>query len=308
MNLSTYIAAGLLSAPARRVGRRSHAAGSRCGFTLIEMLVTIAIIAVLIAMLGPGVMSAREAARQTQCRANLMQLSLAAQNYHDVYLSLPPGTTGVSSPVEVDANESQFAWTTYLLEFLDRPTISKAMNRTGSIYAVENDELHGLRIPTFRCPSAVGKSSINYVGLQHHESQPITGDDSGLFFLNSYVRWTDVDDGRAVTMMFAETAVATPVSWATGTRATLRYAVLGDPAQEIPSGVSAEAVRAADGPVILSKAALDLVETASLSSHHPSGVVAAMADGRVRFIGDSIDHKLLRQSANRSDAAPLVEF
>jgi len=57
----------------------------RSGFTLVEMLVVMAIIVVLVALLLPAILKAREVSRSMQCKSNLRQLYLGLQQYHDLY-------------------------------------------------------------------------------------------------------------------------------------------------------------------------------------------------------------------------------
>ena len=65
----------------------------RRGITLIEILVIIAIIAILYAFLLPQVQSARNAARRAQCTNDLKQHALAMANYMDVFDGFPAGIT-----------------------------------------------------------------------------------------------------------------------------------------------------------------------------------------------------------------------
>jgi len=62
---------------------------SKRGFTLVELLVVIAIIGTLIAMLLPAVNAARESARNSSCKNNMRQLSLALVNMDSQGRALP---------------------------------------------------------------------------------------------------------------------------------------------------------------------------------------------------------------------------
>jgi len=68
---------------------------TRCGFTLVELLVVITIIGMLMALLLPAVNSARESARRGVCLNNLKQLVTAAQSYGARHHGELPGYVNV---------------------------------------------------------------------------------------------------------------------------------------------------------------------------------------------------------------------
>lgn len=72
-----------------------------------------AVALLIVALLVPAILKAREAARRTQSRNNLKQIGLALHNYHDTQNVFPPG--GVFNEDGVAFHD----WTTFLRPYLD---------------------------------------------------------------------------------------------------------------------------------------------------------------------------------------------
>lgn len=102
-----------------RVCRRRRA------FTLVELMATIAIIGVVIALLLPAVQTARESARRTQCMGNLKQIGVGLHLYARAYGdAFPPGTVApwvsVNNASGIPYTFGHGSTTMYLLPFIEQ--------------------------------------------------------------------------------------------------------------------------------------------------------------------------------------------
>ena len=144
------------------------------GFTLIELLVVIAIIAILIALLLPAVQQAREAARRTQCRNNLKQLTLALHNYHDVFNQLPPGAICADPIVTTDPTTSNnrcqgafrnkwwgATWAVMLLPYFDQANLFNIYDTSLPSGVAPNPQVTSEELTVMKCPSDVQAPPAN---------------------------------------------------------------------------------------------------------------------------------------------------
>ena len=127
---------------------------SKSAFTLVEMLVVIAIIVVLMALLLPAVQASREAMRRAQCGNNLRQYGIALTSYEGTWHMLPPG--GVDN-----FGSPQIGWQVRILPQMDQGTIfekidMKAAAAWDTLIPTSdspNRRAREIQVPYARCPT-----------------------------------------------------------------------------------------------------------------------------------------------------------
>lgn len=159
------------------------------GFTLIELIVVLAIIGVLIGLIAPAVQMARESARNTQCKNNLRQLGVALHNHHSQFGHLPKD------------GENDWGLGVFLLPQLEQSALAGKLNpqttkRDAS--SAEQIKLTGTILPVFECPSFNGEPLISSGAARANAFG-----NSAIF--KRRTEWTDIYDGESQTIALGET-------------------------------------------------------------------------------------------------------
>jgi prepilin-type N-terminal cleavage/methylation domain-containing protein len=294
---------------------RVSARSSHRGFTLIELLVVIAIIAILIALLLPAVQQAREAARRSSCKNNLMQLSLALLGHDMQYQHLPSGTINEAGPIRSEPIGNHASWIVQILPHIDQANAFKQYDSSVEVYDPKNAKVRALTISVLNCPSSPATAATGgivgqttYAGCYHDSEVPIDVNNNGVLFLNSKIRFEDVTDGVSNTVFIGEKfADATSLGWMSGTRATLRNTGSINLNQPVQFGGPPPISVPPDGDEP-GQAQNPLLQVGGFGSHHVGGCHFALGDGSVRFISENITAAILMHLGNRADGQLMGEF
>jgi prepilin-type N-terminal cleavage/methylation domain-containing protein/prepilin-type processing-associated H-X9-DG protein len=191
---------------------------SKNGFSLLELLIVIALIGVLIGLLMPAVQRAREMAARASCMDNLRQIGIALTHYHDSQGSFPPDALEIDIPQQaaVPDGKADLSWQVLILPFIEQDAILKA-----TMNAYQNDliDYHNpphtaltAVIPMYACPSdprlhdpvtdvnGVTSTLTSYIGVAGGAVR------DGVFGVKTGCRMADITDGLSNTLLVGERA------------------------------------------------------------------------------------------------------
>jgi prepilin-type processing-associated H-X9-DG protein len=300
---------------------------------LIELLVVVAIIAVLVGLLLPAVQKVREAANRIKCENNLKQIGLAFHNYHDAQGSLPSNVR----PSAVSA--VRVRWTTFLLPYYEQDNLRRNYDLTKNWSDSANLPITSQEIKLLECPSSPNPERLDgapetnwvpavaisdYAGLYGIDPRLVTlgladkiGD--GIVSKTKAVKIADIPDGLSNTLYITESA-GKPNLWQAGKKiadATATDRVNGGawsrPGTEIPFLTGSSP----DGTTLPGPCAINCTNGEDIQGQYPhpyygvdgsgqvygfhsGGVNALFADGSVHFINQAINIRVFAQLVTRN--------
>jgi type II secretory pathway pseudopilin PulG len=179
-------------------------------FTVIEVLLVIAIMAVLIGITLPAIHRVRDVGYRTRCASQLRQLGVAAHGHHAEHARFPTGCGGSGSP------QPYVSWITQLLPYLEGAAL---WQQAQEAYARDKNPFNNPPhtaidkvLPVLNCP-ADGRTLqaqmtkfgypvafTGYLGV----SGDRPGEDTGMLYYKSKVQTRDVTDGCSNTIIAGE--------------------------------------------------------------------------------------------------------
>lgn len=287
----------------------------RSAFTLVELLTTMAIIGILVALLLPAVQWARAAARLTSCRNNLKQIGLAIHAYQLFQEFYPPSSTTFVENGVWSANATSYplhSWASLILPELEQTNLRGLVNYNVSSLDAANRTAAAVQVPVFRCPSYTGPrfsqepryvqlspdyATRNYVALGATTIDSLWKAPDGVIYHQARLGPKDLTDGLSHTLLIAETREPDAAVWIDGSTASISALIydpnsptFSDPIVSLnytpyyPSG--GQGIDCLWGP----------------SSEHVGGATHLLADGSVRYLQDTVDVMVYTALTTRAGA------
>ena len=258
---------------------------ARRGFTLVELLVVIAVIGILIGLLLPAVQMAREAARRASCLNNLRQLGIGLHNYHDALRAFPPGGIEPRSPL--NPRGRQLAWSVFLLPFIEQQPLFERIDTGRAFDASENAVAAAKILSIYICPSVPegkqlqsGRGPCRYGGIY---GERITGPNSppkGVMLYDRAISIADIRDGTSNTLMISEDCDFADGQWING------------------RNVFDQAFAINQAPTFEN----------DIRSKHPGGANGLFCDGSVRFLTETMELRTLAAICTRNRGEVVETF
>ncbi|MEN6497123.1 MAG: DUF1559 domain-containing protein [Thermoguttaceae bacterium] len=254
---------------------------NRSGFTLVECLVVIIIVAMLVGLLLPAIEYSHEPSRRTQCMNNQRELALALLQYEVSHRKFP----GYVNRIAKDAQGNQIlaSWVVPLFPYLDRNDLWKEWlkgntQRTYLQMMICSRDLPR-RVKSEDTPLSYvvncgrpGDKDTAAEGVFHNhdvDADPVL---VSLDYLSKH-------DGETYTLLISENIQAG--LWTDTTEANVGMVWLEKPE---PCSRINQCLDAGDRP--------QDIQYVRPSSHHGSGVVVSFCDGHQEFLRDDIDYQV----------------
>ena len=261
----------------------------RCrGWTLVELLVVVAITGILLVLLLPALHAARSAARRTHCTNNLRQIGLGLHSYHSGHATFPAGCA--------ERFGRRHAWSTFVLPYIDQQPVLDAFDFDYGSRTVENRYATTVAIRTYLCPSTArrmwdrrgntvgdknengsydagdGMACTDYGGV-FGDGRPNAPPMNGIMLFDRTVSIDQILDGTSHTVIVAEDSGRGWVAdgeWANG-----------------------ENIFDVSWPI-------NRVQHNEVFSDHPGGAYFLLADGSVHFVEETIAMAVVGAFCTRS--------
>jgi prepilin-type N-terminal cleavage/methylation domain-containing protein/prepilin-type processing-associated H-X9-DG protein len=255
------------------------------GFTLVELLVVIAVIGILIALLLPAVQAAREAARRASCLKNHRQIGIGLHNYHDALRSFPPG--GIEPRTPFRPNGRQLAWSVFLLPYVEQKPLYDRLDIGRAFDAPENADAAATILPIYICPSVPqgdqlqsGRGPCQYGGIYGERITSPNNPPKGAMLYDRAISISEICDGTSTTLVVSEDSKFADGQWING-RNVFDQAFAINKAPPFENDIRSE---------------------------HPGGANGLFCDGSARFLAETMELPTLAAICTRAGREVIGAF